>query len=125
MAILKSHGRIRAKALANSGAWLLILIGLVLFSINIPMESLGWVNLPVALTIFQTAGAVFMLCGFSMIASMVIWPQLNASQLLAQAMSGNVAAGLIILGLLLFNAIVILAFALWLSGALGAGVTAK
>lgn len=126
MQFLQTHFYTRVRALFNTGAWLLIFLGLLAFSVNIPLQSFGWVNLPVAATVFQTAGLVFMLCGFAIQASIIVWPQLNAGDLYRKVITENSnAAGLVLLGLLVFNAMVILAFTLWLSGALGAGVTAK
>lgn len=122
---IETHLYTRLRALINSGAWLLIVIGLLLFSINIPLSNTGWVNWPVAATVFQTGGLVFMLCGFTIIASLIVWPQIKVGDLLDQVMAGNSAAALVILGLLIFDGLIIIGFVLWLAGALGAGVTAK
>lgn len=125
MKFLETHFFTRLKALINSGAWLLIVIGLLLFSMNIPLSNTGWINWPVAATVFQTGGLVFMLCGFTIIASIVVWPQIKVGDLLVLIRDGNVAAALVVLGLLIFDGLIIIAFVLWLAGALGAGVTAK
>lgn len=116
----------RCKVMFNSGAWMLILFGLALFTIRIPMENTGWINWPVAATVFQTAGLMFMLFGFQIWASMIVWPTLKISELMREIMlEKNSAAGHAILGLLIFNGLSLVAFTIWLTGALGAGVLAK
>lgn len=119
------HLKYRLTALFNSGAWLLIVIGLALFTLRIPMPAEGFVNWPVAATVFQTAGLMNMLFGFQVGASMIIWPQVDLGELIRQAMAGNRAAGHVVLGLMIFNGLCMIAFTIWLTGALGAGVTAK
>lgn len=119
------HLKYRLRALYNSGAWMLILMGLVMFSLRVPLPVESLVNLPVAATVFQTAGLMFMLFGFQISASMIVWPQVDLGILIKEAVNGNRAAGHIVLGLMIFNGLSMIAFTIWLTGALGAGVTAK
>jgi hypothetical protein len=125
MAFIGKHGLIRFRALFNSGAWLLIGIGLLLFTMRIPLSNEGFITLPVAVTVFQTAGLVFCLFGFQIMASLIVWPSINLGELVKQSTQGNVAAAMVVLGLMIFNGLSIIAFVLWLAGALGAGVTPK
>jgi hypothetical protein len=119
------HLKFRLRALYNSGAWMLILLGLVMFSLRVPLPDESFINLPVAATVFQTAGLMFMLFGFQVSASMIVWPQVDLGLLISQALAGNRAAGHVVLGLMIFNGLCMIAFTIWLTGALGAGVTAK
>lgn len=125
MNFVSTHLIRRFKALFNSGAWILIVLGLFLFSVQTPFAAGGWINLPVAATVFQTAGLVFMLFGLQIIASIIVWPQVDMGRLLTEAMTGNRAAANVLLGLMIFNGLSMIALVLWLSGALGAGVVAK
>lgn len=113
----------RLAALFDLNAWAMILLGLVLFASRVQLTNLGWVNLPVAFTVLQTAGLMFCLFGLQIMASCIFWPSIKVSKLLEEVeMHRNTAAGLVILGLLTFNGLATIGFAIWLTSALGAGV---
>lgn len=113
---------VRLQALVNFQAWFLILLGLALFTLRTPMPELGWVNLPIAVSVLQTAGLIFMLCGFQIMISLLMWPNVNLPDLLERAEGGNLAAGTAVLGLFVFNGLSLVASVMWLSYAVGAQV---
>ena len=115
----------RYKPFINLSAWILIFVGLILFSLRVQFQPGGWINLPIAFTVFQTAGLMFALFGLQLMASLSLWPDINVRMLMLDVLKGNVAAGLVLLGLLLFNGISLVAIALWLTSALGAGIGAS
>lgn len=117
-----SHLTVRLKAMVNSGAWILIIIGLLLFAARLPVSADSWINLPVAITMIQTAGLMFTLFGLQIMASMMVWPQLDVSELLDLIRSNSTAAGLALLGILVFNGLCIVGFTIWVSSAMRAGV---
>lgn len=105
----------RVGSLFNFQAWFLILLGLALFTVRTPMPPWEWVNLPVAASAFQTAGLIFMLCGFQILISLLVWPNINLPDLLERAEGGNTAAGMAVLGLLTFNGLGLIASVYWLA----------
>lgn len=112
----------RIRVFFTPSAWGLVLLGMLMFCINLPLPQTSFVNFPVAATVFQTAGLMFMVFGFEMFASMFMWPDISLQKLIDEVYLGSVAAALVILGLLIFNGMVAIAFVLWLAPALGAGV---
>lgn len=113
----------RAFALLDSGAWLLIALGLLMFAARIPLTTMGFVNLPVAMTVLQTAGLMFTIAGIQVMISMLVWPSLKFGELCTQAIrEKSVASALIILGLMVFNGLATVAFVLWLASAMGGQV---
>jgi hypothetical protein len=119
--IAKAAARLRP--LFDPMSWFLILAGLFAFSIRLPLPADEFVNLPMALTIFQTGGLIFAIYGMQMQASMVFWPNLKVSVLLDEVLKeNNTAAGTVLLGLLVFNGLACIGFCYWLTTALGAGV---
>lgn len=115
----------RLKAFSSASAWVMILLGLALFSLRIPFSPDGWVNLPMAFTVLQTGGLMFAVFGLQMMASMAVWPTIHLDELLAKVSEGHTASAYVILGLLIFNGLSIVGFSYWLTTALGAGIGAR
>lgn len=115
---------VRLRAFYDFNAWLLVLLGILLFSARVQFEPGGWINLPVAFTVFQTGGLMFSLFGLQLMASMAFWPSINLSELLENAKQGQMSSALVVAGLLVFNGLSIIGFSVWLTSALGAGVGA-
>lgn len=141
--------KVRTKVLAakkkfqpfiDVNSWILIIIGLVIFSLRVQFTPGGWINLPVMFTVLQTAGLMLTIAGIQIMASRAFWPSLSLGDLLLiikgeyirkneQEMSwktrpdpNGVGAGLVIAGLLIFNGLCMLASVMWLTSALGAGI---
>lgn len=112
----------RLRALVNFQAWFLIVLGLILFTLRTPLPDLGWINLPIAVSAFQTAGLMFMLCGLQIMISLLVWPNVDLPDLLERAEGGNVASGLAVLGLFVFNGLLLVSSVTWLTYAVGATV---
>lgn len=119
------YGKDRLRAFIDGGAWMLIVVGLILFCLRIAFEPGGFLNLPVAVTVLQTAGLMFTIAGLQIIISRIVWPALSVTDTLNAAKEGNTPAGLVLLGLFLYNGITTVAFVMWLSSALGAGLGAQ
>lgn len=115
----------RLRAIGDSGAWLLIVMGMLLFSLRVEFAPGGWVNLPVMFTVIQAAGLIFAIAGLQLIASMLFWPGVRVGPLMDEVHKGSVAAGVSILGLFIFNGLGIIATVMWVSASLGAGITAR
>ena len=111
----------RLEGLYDPSAWLLIVLGLLLFSTRVQFTPNGWVNLPVAFTILQTGGLMFSLFGMQLMASMTFWPDLSFRALLKDVHDGKTSAAILLAGLLVFNGLSILGFSIWLANALGVG----
>lgn len=119
----------RAKAFGDSGAWLCILVGLLLFCARLPFTAGGLINLPVAVTVFQTAGLMFAIAGLQIMISRLVWPGISVGLLLKAVYTGDgtppsTPAALILFGLFIYNGLTTVAFVLWLTTALGAGLSA-
>lgn len=119
----------RAKAFGDSGAWLLIIVGLLLFVARVPFAPGGWINLPVAVTVFQTAGLMFTIAGLQIMISRLVWPGISVSRLAAAVVDpqGNqspLAAAVMLAGLFIYNGVTTIAFVTWLASAMGAGIAA-
>jgi len=113
-------------AFAHPEAWILIILGMTMFSIHTPLADTALVNFPYAATVFQTAGLMFSVFGFQIMASLFMWPTLSFPALLrAIGEDKNVAAGLAVMGLLVFNGLCMIAFTVWLSGTLSMGAGAR
>jgi hypothetical protein len=113
----------RLNALRDSGAWTLIVLGLILFLIRIPMPS-GWlINLPLAVTVIQTAGLIFAIAGLQILVSKLVWPGISVSTLVNTVQSedstSSTASGLTLLGLLIYNGLTTIAIVIWLLYSLG------
>lgn len=113
----------RLNALYDPGAWTLIAVGLILFLIRIPMPGTWFINLPMAVTIIQTAGLVFTIAGLQILVSRLVWPGISVSRLIdaVQSDSGpsSTASGLTLLGLLIYNGLTTIAIVIWLLYSLG------
>lgn len=114
----------RFRAFYDINAWFLIALGILLFSLRVQFEPGGWVNLPVAFTVLQTGGLMFSLFGIQLMASMAFWPNINLNELLENATRGQMSSAVVVAGLLVFNGLSVIGFAMWLTSALGAGVGA-
>lgn len=115
----------RIRAIGDSGAWLLIVLGMLLFSLRVEFAPGGWVNLPVMFTVIQAAGLIFAIAGLQLIASMLFWPGVRVGALMHEVHLGNISAGMAICGLFIFNGLGIVATVLWVSASLGAGIGAR
>lgn len=115
----------RMQPFLNVHSWAMVIVGLAIFSLRIEFEPGGWVNLPVAFTILQTAALMFSVFGLQSMASMAVWPQIRIDDAIDQIARGNTAAGQAILGLLIFNGLSVFAFVMWLTSAIGAGIRAS
>lgn len=110
----------RIRAFWDPSAWILIAIGIATFSVRVTLPDTPWVNLPAAITVFQTGGLVFALYGIQMMVSMAMWPDLNYTHLLQEVFeSKNQAAGQLLLGLFIFNGLGTIGFCYWVTSALG------
>lgn len=105
------------KAFFNPSAWVLVLMGLIMFSSRIPVPADGWINMPFVVSLVQTMGLMFTLFGFQTMASLFIWPHLKFGEMVILAKGGNAACGMIVMGLLIFNGLCMVAFTLWTSSA--------
>lgn len=117
----------RAKAFGDSGAWLCIIVGLLLFVSRIPFAPGGFINLPVAVTVFQTAGLMFTIAGLQIMVSRLVWPTISVSGLIAIVVTPEgdqspLSAALILAGLFIYNGVTTIAFVTWLASAMGAGI---
>lgn len=109
----------RVRAFWDPSAWIMIAIGIILFSIRVPFAPGGFIDFPAAFTVFQTGGLMFAVFGMQLMASMAFWPDLNFGAVLQSAVEGSTAAALIVMGLLVFNGLCVVGFAYWLTSALG------
>lgn len=114
----------RFRAFSNFEAWFMIVVGLVLFTMRVPFDDKGWVHLPMAVTVFQTAGLMFMLCGLQIFISILMWPNVRLKELLEQAEHGHLSAGVAAAGLMLFNGLSLVAQVIWLIYGTGARIGA-
>ena len=113
------------KSMADWRGWGFVAFGVMLFCARVPMPSTDYINLPYALTILQMAGLMFAIYGLQMVASMVFWPQVRVKELMTEVRKGNTSAGLVLAGLLFFNGVSVIAFVMWVSSSLGAGLSAR
>jgi hypothetical protein len=111
----------RLKALKDAGAWTLITVGLVLFLLRFPLPNTWIINLPLAITIMQTAGLVFTIAGLQILVSKLVWPNISVSSLIQTIQGGNdsIASSLLMLGLLIYNGLTTIAVVIWLLYSLG------
>lgn len=73
-----------------------------------------WLVDPVmAKTLMQWVFFFGALCGFAIIISRHTFPQIGLAEHVAAALAGNVGAGLVVLGLLLFMSALVLSLVLW------------
>lgn len=118
MSIFEKFPRLRS--LQDPGAWTLIIVGLILFLIRVPMPKTWIINLPLAVTIMQTAGLVFTIAGLQILVSKLVWPGISVSKLVEKVQTDDgQAAGLTLLGLLIYNGLTTIAIVIWLLYSLG------
>ena len=99
----------------NPSAWVMIVLGAILFMLRVQFAPEGWVNLPELATLIELVGGLFIITGFQVMVSMLFWPDVSLASLLVEVRSGNVAAAVVVLGLKVFNGLSIIAFAIWLA----------
>lgn len=125
MAIVKSFLQSRYRAFISSGSWGLIVLGLILFTIRIPLAPGGWVNAPVTASIVQTLGLLFTAAGLLMMLSILLWPTLKVDALIEDATRhGHTASAFLVCGLLVFNGIAFYTIVFWMATSLGIGLGA-
>lgn len=118
------HHHPRLRAIFNLDAWVLIVIGLVLFGARTPLQaSAAGINLPLLATVLQLSGFMFCMAGLQVLLSLLVWPQISVGELLQHAVQqGDFAAGVILLGLFIYNGLCMLAFVLWVGASMGGAV---
>lgn len=111
----------RLRALTDAGAWTLITVGLILFLLRIPMPKTWFINLPLAITIVQTAGLVFTIAGLQILVSKLVWSNISVARLIQNVQTGGnpTASSLVMLGLLVYNGLTTIAVVIWLLYSLG------
>lgn len=103
----------------------MIALGLLLFAARLPAKGDTFVNLPLILTVIQTAGLMFFIAGVNIILSRLVWPTLSFGELVVEVVhSRSAAAAQTLGGLLIYNGLSTLAFVWWLTSAFGAGLAA-
>lgn len=112
------------KAFKNFEAWFLVVIGLLAYTVRIPLPEGTFFNLPLTVTVIQVGGLMFMLAGVQIFLSILMWPNVNLRDLLERAEEGNTAAGIAAGGLMAFNGLSLLAQVLWLIYGSGARIGA-
>lgn len=114
----------RLNSLKDPGAWTLIIVGLVLFLIRVPMPDTWFINLPLAITIMQTAGLIFTIAGIQILVSRLVWPNISVSKLIDSVQDkDSTAAGLTMFGLFVYNGLTTIALVIWLLYSLGLSST--
>lgn len=106
----------------NPAAWIMILIGAVLFMLRVPLASSAFLNLPELATLIELVGGLFIITGFQVMVSMLFWPNTPADKLLGLVYHDNVAAAVVLMGLKIFNGLCVIGFAIWLALSLNGGV---
>lgn len=114
----------RLHAFKNFEAWFMIIVGLLAYTSRIPLPADTFINLPMAVTIVQVGGLMFMLAGVQIFLSILMWPNVKLKDLLERAENGNQAAGIAAGGLMIFNGLSLLAQVLWLIYGSGARIGA-
>jgi hypothetical protein len=110
----------RLRALQDPAAWTLITVGLVLFLLRIPMPNTWIINLPLAITIMQTAGLIFTIAGLQILVSKLVWSSISVSKLISDIQENNsIASAITLMGLLVYNGVTTIAMVLWLLYSLG------
>lgn len=94
----------KLKALLDGHAWLLILLALPV---------LAWLDWPMVRTLLEWTLYALVLIGLAIIVSRIVFPQINLARMVEDAADGNAAAGLVVLGLLVFFGLLVLALAGW------------
>ena len=83
----------RLKAFFDKSAWLLILVGAIVLAIF---------DIPTLITLVSWAAFALVLAGMTIMMSKAVFPSIQLSDLLKRAENGEIPAGLVILGLLVF-----------------------
>ena len=102
----------RLTSLKDPGAWTLIVDNWI-------------INLPLAITIMQTAGLIFTIAGIQILVSRLVWPKISVTTLIDAVQDKNsTAAGITMLGLFVYNGLTTIALVIWLLYSLGLSSTA-
>ena len=109
------------KPLLDTYAWIMIIIGTLLFTARVPLPPNDLVNLPVLVTLLQITGGIFIISGFSLVVTRLFWYKVSYDVLQQSVLRGNVAAGLTLMGLKIFAGMTVIACALWLALAFNGG----
>lgn len=109
----------------DKSALLLITVGALLYTVSVPLPADTWVNLPLLETALQLCGGMFLLFGCNIIASRIFWPGISVRSLMQLVEQGNTAAGMVLLGLKVFNGLSLIGFALFMALSFGARLGAK
>lgn len=116
----------RYRAFLDSGAWILLILGVVLFSLRTPFASGGFVNLPELATVLQGLGLVFSFAGLSIMVSILMFPQVSVGELWRGVTEReSVASAIALVGVLLFNGVLILGCVTWAAQALSLSVMGR
>lgn len=111
----------RLRALKDPGAWTLIVVGLLLFLTRLPMPNNWVINLPLAVTIMQTAGLMFTLAGLQILVSKMVWPNISVMRLIDSVHTSRDprSSSLVLLGLFVYNGLTTIALVIWVLYSLG------
>ena len=94
----------RLAALFDPSAWLLIAPAL---------GALLWIDPAMGLTLVQWSLFALVLAGVAVVISRIVFPQMNLSELVAEAMKGNRAAAAAAAALVVFVALLFIGIVLW------------
>lgn len=112
-------------SLFDKNAWLLIVLGSLLFGARVPLPVETFVNLPFLETAIQICGGMLILSGVALISGQLFWREASTKELFAMVGEGNVAAAVVLAGLKVFNGLALIGFAFWFAMSFGSGVTAQ
>lgn len=94
----------RLAPLLDMTAWVLVVISVL---------PLLLIDPAMVLTLVQWTAFGLALAGISVVVSRMVLPQVDLTEWVGHAREGNVAAGLVVLGVALFVGLIILALVLW------------
>lgn len=110
------------RPLWNPAAWAMIVIGAMLFMLRVQLAPGGWLNLPELATLIELVGGMFIITGFQVMVSMLMWPTASMDFLLGLVHRGNSAAAIVVAGLKIFNGLCVIGFAIWLAWSINGGL---
>ena len=106
----------RSLAWFDMSAWVFIVLGAALFSARIALPDDWMLNLPQLVTLVQVLGGMLLIIGFTLIVSRIFWLDIKVRTLLDAVLNQHSqAAAQVILGLMVFNALVVLSFAVFVA----------
>jgi hypothetical protein len=95
-------------------------VGASLFGLRAPVAGFEFLNLPAVVTLVELTAAVLVISGFGIFTSWLSWPGTLADELMVEVFRGNLAAGLVLMGLKVFNGLALIGFSVVL--AMGGGL---